>query len=151
MGTSWVLYRLCYSSSLCINTNPLQNTIMKERNATNPRWDSPASLRILGIWPSMSRKGYFRWNRYGQWLRKVSQVNVSSTENVEWRISRKIQAKIRPTIKLVINQLMKRIGQNNCSNIGFEHWMLTGKSLNLISWAREKEVKEEKELTEVAK
>lgn len=83
--------------------------------------------------------------------REQSRVNVSSKENVEQRISRKIQAKIVPTIKLVTHQLLKSIGQNNPSDIGFEHWMLTGKSLNLISWAREKEVKEEKELTEVAK
>lgn len=83
--------------------------------------------------------------------RQQTQVNVRSKVNVEQKISRKIQAKILPTIKLVINQLMKGIGQNNCSDIGFEHWMLTGKSLNLISWVRKKEVKEEKELTEVAK
>lgn len=65
--------------------------------------------------------------------RDQSQVNVRSKENVEQGISRKIQAKIVPTIKLVINQLLKRIGQDNCSDTGFEHWMLTGKSLNLIS------------------
>lgn len=65
--------------------------------------------------------------------REQSRVNVSSKENVEQRISRKIQAKIVPTIKLVTHQLMKSIGQNNPSDIGFEHWMLTGKSLNLIS------------------
>lgn len=65
--------------------------------------------------------------------RQQTRVNVRSKVNVEQRISRKIQAKIVPTIKLVINQLMKGIGQNNCSDIGFEHWMLTGKSLNLIS------------------
>lgn len=65
--------------------------------------------------------------------REQSQVNISSKENVEQGISRKIQAKIVPTIKLVNNQLMERIGQNNCSDTGFEHWMLTGKSLNLIS------------------
>lgn len=50
--------------------------------------------------------------------RDQSQVNVRSEENVEQRISRKIQAKIVPTIKLVINQLLKRIGQHNCSDIG---------------------------------
>lgn len=65
--------------------------------------------------------------------RDQSQVNVRSKENVEQRISRKIQAKIVPTIKLVINQLLKRIGQHNCSDTGFEHWMLTGKSLSLIN------------------
>lgn len=50
--------------------------------------------------------------------RDQSQVNVRSKENVEQGISRKIQAKIVPTIKLVINQLLKRIGQHNCSDIG---------------------------------
>lgn len=65
--------------------------------------------------------------------REQSQVNVRSKVNVEQRISRKIQAKIVPTIKLMINQLLKGIGQNNCSDIGFKHWMLTGKSQNLIS------------------
>lgn len=53
--------------------------------------------------------------------------------NVEQRDSRKIQSKTLPTIKLVINQLVKRIAQYNCSDKGFEQRMLMGTSLNVIS------------------
>lgn len=103
----------------------------------------------------MFRKDYFRWRRYGQWSGKgtvMSRLEIKrKILNVEQRDSRKIQAKIVPTITLVINQIMKRIVWYNCDDKGFEHRMLTGKSLNLINWAGEKEVKEEKELMEVAK
>lgn len=60
--------------------------------------------------------------------------------NVEQRDSRKIQAKIVPSIKLVINQLMKRIVWHNCGSKGFEHRTPTGKSPNLICGEGENEV-----------
>lgn len=163
METSWVHYRLWYSYSFCINTKLLYNAITKDRKSIldwtgqPERKEYKISLGILGIWPSMFRKNYLRWNRHGQWWGKrtvISRLEIKRKNfNVEQTDSRKIQAKTVPTvtIKLVINQLMKRIGWYNWGDKGFEHMTLMGKSLNLISSAGGKEVKEGKELTEVAK
>lgn len=109
---------------------------MKERNATKPRWDSAEFLSWnSGHLTIHVQERLFQMKQIWAVIeeREQSQVTVRAKENVEQRISRKIQENIVPPIKLVISQLMKKIGQNNCSDIGFEHWMLTGKSLNLIS------------------